>query len=213
MSATLLLMNIPLLLTSSRVVLALVVGALLLLESSMPYNVAICAVLFMVAAVTDFFDGRLARAWNQKTEVGAFLDPLADKLLVYLAFIYLTVVGGYPTWLLLVVFTRDIVTDSFRAFAVGKGRSMPANMVSKWKSVFQMTSISLLLVLGGAAELGNAGYWSAVLSGFINSQAFIIAFRVANGLMIVAAVTGVLGMVQYFVEHGPSLFRAKHVRS
>lgn len=196
-------MNFPIFLTSSRLVLAVVVAVLLLSVNVVPFRLTIATVLFVVAALTDFFDGRAARAWNQKTEIGAFLDPLADKLLVYLSFIYLTTVGGYPLWLLLVVFTRDIVTDTFRAFAVGKGHSMPANMVSKWKSLLQMVSLTLVLALGSVTEF----------QGVSESEAFFTVFSIANWLMIAAAVTGVIGMIQYFVQHSHVAFKSKKSRS
>lgn len=201
-------MNFPLALTVSRLVLALAVGLLLVLEEVVPFRVTICAVLFIVAAVTDYFDGRLARAWNQKTELGAFIDPLADKLLVYISFIYLTVVGVYPAWLLLALFTRDIAVDSLRSYAAGKGVSMPANAVGKGKSLFQMTSISLLLVLVAATELQRTTEWgNTAFASLIASMPFEWAFGATYWLMVAAAAVGAVSMVQYAVEYTPKLFR------
>lgn len=192
-------MNVPLLLTSSRLVLSVAVGALLVLGTVVPFRVPWAAALFIIAAVTDFFDGYLARRWKQTTPLGAFLDPLADKLLVYLPFLYLTSVGGYPVWLLLVVFTRDIVTDSLRAYAAGAGVSMPANTVSKWKSLFQMTSIGLLLALVSATELRSS---------LIDSPSFEAAFGATYWLMLAAAAVGWVGTAQYVAEHAHRLFHA-----
>lgn len=201
-------MNFPLALTVSRLVLAFAVGALLVLEDLVPFHVTICAVLFIVAAVTDYFDGRLARAWNQKTDLGAFVDPLADKLLVYLAFIYLTVVGVYPAWVLLALFTRDIAVDSLRSYAAGTGVSMPANTIGKWKSLFQMTSIALLLVLVATTELQRTTEWgNTAFASFIASMPFEWAFGVTYWLMVAAAAVGTVSMVQYAVEYAPKLFR------
>ncbi len=202
-------MNIPLILTSARIVLAVAVGVLLVLENAVPYHVTLAAACFVLAALTDFFDGRLARAWRQETKLGAFLDPLADKLLVYLAFIYLTLVQVYPAWVLLVLFTRDIVTDGFRGFAAGQGHSMPANVVSKWKSFFQMASIGLLLVLVSVVELQEAVGQGGVLGAVVDSSWFNAGFAVTHWLMVAAAAVGVVGTVQYFVEHGPAVFRSK----
>lgn len=205
-------MNFPLVLTASRVVLAVVVGALLVSENLVPFHVTAAAACFIAASLTDYFDGKLARAWNQQTPLGAFLDPLADKLLVYLSFLYLTTVQVYPVWLLLVVFTRDIVTDSFRAFAVGTGHTMPANMVSKWKSLFQMASIGLLLALVALTELQTFTAWGgAAFAPFVSSPWFDGAFNATYWLMVAAAAVGVVGTAQYFAEHGPSLFRGKNV--
>jgi len=206
-------MNFPLFLTASRLVLAVVVGVLLVTENLIPFHVSIAAVCFIVAAVTDFFDGRLARKWNQTTPLGAFLDPLADKLLVYLAFLYLTVASVYPAWLLLVVFTRDIVTDSLRAYSVGQGIAMPANMVSKWKSLFQMVSIGLLLVLIGIVELQTSTAWGNVFfASFLASPVTDKVFGATFWLMLAAAVTGIVGTVQYFVQCMPSLLKRSRVK-
>ncbi len=194
-------MNIPLQLTASRILMAAVIGIVLLLP--VPYRASICAILFIVAAVTDFIDGKLARAWGQSTPLGAFLDPLGDKLLVYLTFIYLTVVGMYPAWLLLLLFTRDIVTDSLRGFAAGKGVSMAANLPSKWKTLCQMSSIALLLVLVSITELASKG---AVSSAFLSAPLFEQAFGLTFWLMVIAAAVGIVGTVQYVVAYAPRLF-------
>lgn len=202
-------MNIPLSLTVSRVVLAPAVGALLLAQGFIPFRVTAAAACFILAAATDFFDGRLARKWNQTTALGAFLDPLADKLLVYLAFLYLATVGVYPAWLLMVLFTRDITVDALRGFAAGKGVSMPANAVGKWKSFFQMASIGLLLALVSLTELQASTAWgNAALSAAVASKPFEWAFAATYWIMLAAAAVGLVSMAQYVVEAAPRLFRA-----
>lgn len=206
-------MNIPLALTVSRLALAPVIGVLLVVES-LPFRVAAAAVLFIAGALTDFFDGRLARKWNQTTPLGAFIDPLADKLLVYVPFIYLAGVLAYPVWLLLVLFARDMSVDSLRAFAVGKGISMPANIVGKWKSLFQMASLGLLLALGGITQVQRVTEWgNAAFSGLIAGAPFEALFGVSYWLMVLAAVVGVVSMLQYVVEMAPKLFARPTVRS
>lgn len=206
-------MTLPLALTVSRLAAAPIIGVLLVVEW-IPLRVAVAGPLFVAAALTDFFDGRLARKRNQTSALGAFIDPLADKLLVYVAFIYLTAVLAYPVWLLLVLFTRDMAVDSLRAFAVGKGISMPANAVGKWKSWGQMVSIALLLLLGGVTQLQRATEWgNAALSDAIASQPFEALFGVSYWLMVIAAAVGVVSMVQYFVEMAPKLFAPSSVRS
>ena len=192
-------MNFPLFLTSARVVLALVTGAVLV--SGMPYNGPVAAACFVVAAATDFFDGRLARAWNQTTELGAFLDPLGDKLLVYIAFMHLTSVGLYPVWLLLLMFARDIAVDGLRAFSVGKGVSLPANLSGKWKSFLQMGSLALLLALGAVAQTQALSAWGSVaLAPVVASRAFDAAFGAVYWLMLAAVAVGYVSMAQYFAR-------------
>jgi CDP-diacylglycerol--glycerol-3-phosphate 3-phosphatidyltransferase len=202
-------MNFPLALTVSRLVFAVAIGAILVTES-LPLRGTAAAIAFIIAAATDFFDGRLARAWNQKTDLGAFIDPLADKLLVYLAFMYLTVVGVYPVWLLMAHFVRDIAVDSLRAYAAGKGVSMPANVPGKWKSFLQMGSIALVLVLVAITELQRTTEWgSAVFETAVGSVAFEAAFAAVFWLMLSSAAVGYVSMVQYFTEAGRPLFRSR----
>ncbi len=202
-------MNFPLLLTASRLVLAIVVGTLLVLEDAIPFHVSIAAACFIVASLTDFFDGRLARKWNQATPLGAFLDPLADKLLVYLAFIYLTTVLIYPVWLLLILFGRDMAVDGLRAFSVGKGVAMPANLIGKWKSFLQMGSIALLLALVSVTEVQRLTSWgNEALTWVLTSTGYEVAFGATYWLMLAAAAVGLVSMVQYFVESAPKLFRS-----
>jgi CDP-diacylglycerol--glycerol-3-phosphate 3-phosphatidyltransferase len=205
-------MTLPLALTASRLVLSLLAGALLL--APVPFHVTLAAVSFVVAAATDFFDGRIARARGQTSELGAFLDPLADKLLVYLSFIYLATVGVYPAWVLLVLFARDIAVDSLRGYAAGKGVSMPANVVGKWKSFFQMLSIGLLLALVAVAELQRSTAWgNDAFAAAVASRPFELAFGATYWLMVAGAAVGLVSMVQYFVEAAPKLFRAHLPRS
>jgi|GEM_PF-377315 len=200
-------MNVPLFLTFTRLILSIAVGALLVSEGVVPFHVTIAAAFFIVAAVTDFFDGYLARRWGQTSALGAFVDPLADKLLVYLSFIYLTTIGVYPVWLLLVLFTRDIVVDSLRAFSTGLGISMPANAVGKWKSLFQMSSIALLLIVVSMTQLQASTEWGNIaLAAAVSSAPFEWAFGATYWLMVAGAAVGVVSMIQYFVE-SPSLFR------
>jgi CDP-diacylglycerol--glycerol-3-phosphate 3-phosphatidyltransferase len=200
-------MNFPLALTVSRLVFAVAIGAILVTES-LPLRGTAAAIAFIVAAATDFFDGRLARAWNQKTELGAFIDPLADKLLVYLSFMYLTVVGVYPVWLLMAHFVRDIGVDSLRAYAAGKGVSMPANVPGKWKSFLQMGSIALVLVLVALTELQRTTEWgNAAFEAAVGSVAFEAAFAAVFWLMLASAAVGYVSMAQYFSEAGRPLFR------
>lgn len=205
-------MTLPLALTVVRCVLAIAAAGILLLDTLIPLHVAVAAVCFIVAAVTDFFDGRIARARNQTSPLGAFLDPLADKLLVYLLFIYLTVVGVYPAWLLLLLFTRDIVTDSLRAFVVGQGQSMPANIPSKWKSLFQMSSIGLLLVLVSLTEAERTTEWGRnALGSLVSSPLFGQAFGLTFWLMVLAAAVGIVGTIQYGTQYASVFMKKKKI--
>ncbi len=120
----------------------------------------------------------------------------------------------YPVWLLLLVFLRDMVTDSLRAFAAGEGVSMPANMISKWKSLFQMASIGVLLVLVALTELQRSTGWgNDVFESIVGSPLFEKAFGATYWLMIAAAAVGIVGTIQYIVEYAPTVFKKHHSHS
>lgn len=195
-------MNLPLALTVSRFVFAIVVGVLLWMQQAMPFHIVLAAALFITAATTDYIDGELARRRNQKTPLGAFLDPLADTLLVYLAFINLTILGVYPAWLLLVLFARDIVTDALRSFAAGQGTSIPANLASKGKTTLQMASIALMLTLGAITEVqGTTAWGETALAPLIESPLFDAAFGLTYWLMVLSAAIGIVGTAQYMSQY------------
>lgn len=103
-------------------------------------------VCFVVASITDFIDGRLARAKNQVTDLGAFLDPLADKMLVNLTFLALVVQNLVPLWMFAVILIRDFAVDGVRMMAARQGRTLAANKSGKLKTMVQMLTITLILL-------------------------------------------------------------------
>lgn len=110
-------------------------------------------VIFVIAASTDYVDGHLARKWNQVTDLGKFLDPVADKLLVDSLLIYLILphFGAsltIPTFCVIVMIVRDLVVDALRFIAAGKGVVLAANIFGKVKTVLQMIAIPLVLLNG-----------------------------------------------------------------
>lgn len=201
-------MQLPLLLTGSRIASSIVIALLLLFNEFVPLAFLIATILFALGAATDFFDGRIARARNQVTPLGSLLDPLGDKLIVWLPFLYLTVTGMYPLWILLVLFTRDMVTESVRSFVVGHGVSVPGNAISRWKSLFQMCSLTLMLLLIACVDLTQAT-GSAEMEAFMQSVLFEQLFGLTFWLMLASAAVGIVGMVQYFVDYSSILFKKK----
>ena len=117
------------------------------------------ALLFVLASTTDFFDGFIARAWNQKTELGAILDPLADKMLVLAAFLGLMVIDRANSWAILLILTREFFITGIRVASASKGYSVAASMAGKVKTVAQMFAIGFLMMNWPYA---NALLWLAV---------------------------------------------------
>jgi len=160
--------NIPILLTWLRVALIpLVVGVYYLPTTMLPVadqNLAATAV-FIVAAVTDWFDGFLARRWNQTSAFGAFLDPVADKLMVAGALLVLVQLDRANAVLSFVIIGREIAISALREWMaqIGAAKSVAVSSLGKIKTTAQMTAIPLLLfhdVLFGAVD---TQFWGARL--------------------------------------------------
>ena len=122
------------------------------LEINLVYIIVM--VIFVVASVTDKIDGDLARKWNQVTDLGKFLDPVADKLLVNSMLIYLAVphfvsdTMTIPLFCIIIMILRDLVVDALRFVAANKGIVLAANIFGKLKTVLQMIAIPVVLVNG-----------------------------------------------------------------
>ena len=152
--------NIPILLTWLRVALIpLVVGVYYLPTTMLPVadqNLA-ATLVFIVAAVTDWFDGFLARRWNQTSAFGAFLDPVADKLMVAGALLVLVQLDRANAVLSFVIIGREIAISALREWMaqIGASKSVAVSSLGKIKTTAQMTAIPLLLfhdVLAGAID-------------------------------------------------------------
>ena len=160
-------MNLPTKLTLSRIVIVVVmlIGlftcdilhevGVLTMPTLGPVNVAylICFVLFIIASITDALDGKIARKYNLVTDMGKFLDPVADKLLVNLTLIYLARPhfglanqATIPLFCVIIMIGRDLIIDAFRLAAASKGSILAANIFGKLKTVFQMIAIPMVFL-------------------------------------------------------------------
>ena len=141
-----------------------------------PISIAGCIALwaFVVGAISDFLDGYLARKLNLVTNFGKLIDPLADKILVCSAFVYLTYVGMCPFWATIIIVFREFLVTGLRQLAVEQGKVMAADRSGKWKTAVQLTyCISCLVHLCYAGNLpeplhslsvGEGGYWLREIS-------------------------------------------------
>ncbi len=139
-------MNLPNGLTIIRVVAIPVILALLF--STGPVYQIITAVLFLLVSITDTLDGYLARRLGLVTTLGKFLDPLADKLLVVTTLIALIPSRDVPFWIVIVIVGREIAVTGLRGIAVSQGTVISASIWGKYKTVFEVAAITLL-ILGG----------------------------------------------------------------
>lgn len=102
--------------------------------------------VFVIASVTDFFDGFIARSWNQMTKLGSILDPLADKMLVLAGFIGLIVLDRASAFAIFLILSREFFITGLRVVAVAEGKSVASTMAGKIKTVIQMIAIGFLIM-------------------------------------------------------------------
>jgi CDP-diacylglycerol--glycerol-3-phosphate 3-phosphatidyltransferase len=151
--------------TGLRIVLAPVVMALVLAET---FTAA--AVVFVVAAATDWVDGRLARRWGVTSKLGSFLDTTADKLLVTAALVGLLAEGRTSPWVVLVIVGRELVMLGLRGAVAAGGRHLEASALGKWKTTIQFGAIVLAMLRPDVVIAGAyLDQWAMVLAAVITA--------------------------------------------
>lgn len=139
-------MNLPNKLTVMRVILIPFFVAALLYDNGSSQTMRIVAnVIFIVASLTDLFDGKIARKYNLITNFGKFMDPLADKLLVCSALICLIQLGQLPAWVVIIIISREFIISGFRLVAADNGIVIAASYWGKFKTTFQMIAVILMI--------------------------------------------------------------------
>ncbi|MBR4030425.1 MAG: CDP-diacylglycerol--glycerol-3-phosphate 3-phosphatidyltransferase [Clostridia bacterium] len=137
-------MNLPNKLTIFRIILVPFFVAFLLIE--FPNNNIVSAILFVIASLTDFLDGYIARKNNLVTDFGKFADPIADKILVISACVCLVEKGVIPAWSVLIIIFREFVISGLRMAAASKNVVIPADKLGKLKTLTQMIALILLIL-------------------------------------------------------------------
>ncbi len=158
-------MNTPNMLTLLRIFLVPVFTVLMLTPAGGKWSDIAAGIIFIIASLTDTLDGYLARKNNQVTTFGKFMDPLADKLLVCTALICLTGLQRLPAWVTIVIVAREFIISGFRLIAAEKGVVIAASYWGKFKTVFQMLMVIVLVFnLGGWLDTaGMVLMWIAVV--------------------------------------------------
>ena len=166
-------MNLPNKLTLTRIILVPVFMVFVSMtqigtEDFNPTWYLVAGIIFAVASFTDFLDGHLARKWNMVTDFGKFADPLADKLLTTVAFIYMLRDGVCSPVVLCIILAREFAVSGLRMVAAGAkdGKVIAANMWGKVKTVLPMLTIILyffMAALGGPTDIGMTSFVAQVL--------------------------------------------------
>ncbi len=143
-------LNLPNILTILRLLAAPGI-AIMFLYFNRPWADWFALVLFVSAALTDFVDGYLARAWKQESRFGAMLDPIADKAMVIIALLVITGFSGMNPWILLpatFILFREVCVSGLREFLGSKAGLLQVTTLAKWKTTAQMVGIALLFATG-----------------------------------------------------------------
>ncbi|ACR28154.2 CDP-diacylglycerol--glycerol-3-phosphate 3-phosphatidyltransferase [Burkholderia glumae] len=183
--------NFPIFLTWVRIVLIpLVVGVFYLPDVMMSAghrNLA-AALIFVLAALTDWFDGFLARKWNQTSAFGAFLDPVADKLMVTAALLVLVQLTRIDAAIALVIIGREIAISALREWMaqIGASKSVAVNSLGKFKTACQMVAIPMLLYygelpIGGSITIDTRmlGLWLIYLAAVLTIWSMLYYMKLA----------------------------------
>lgn len=142
--------TIPNILTTLRLLAAPGV-VLMFLYFTRPWADWFALILFVSAAVTDWFDGYLARLWKQESKLGAMLDPIADKAMVVIALLVITGYAGMDPWILLpatVIMFREVFVSGLREFLGDTAGTLKVTKLAKWKTTAQMVAIAVLFATG-----------------------------------------------------------------
>jgi len=135
--------------------------------------------VFLLASLTDFLDGFIARRRGQVTKLGKLLDPAADKILVSAALISLIELDVAPAWMVMVMLAREFLISAFRSLAAGEGIVMSASFWGKTKTVLQIVAISLLIIyerLGEFEHLAPISLWLAMIATLVSGFEYLFRY-------------------------------------
>lgn len=143
--------------------------------------------LFAVASITDYLDGYLARIWNQTSNIGRMLDPIADKLLISVCLLLLAAdteqtIAGWSLWAAITILCREILVSGLREYLAALKVSVPVTRIAKWKTTIQMVSIAFLLagpagdkILPYTTQMGIVLLWLAAILTFYSGYDYFKA--------------------------------------
>ena len=214
--------NLPNVLTLLRLIAAPGV-AVMFLYFTRPYADWFALALFVLAAITDWFDGYLARAWKQETKLGAMLDPIADKAMVVIALMVIVGFSSWSPWLVLpatVILFREVFVSGLREFLGDVAGTLKVTRLAKWKTTCQMIAIAVLFSQGvfehylGMSVFGmDAQMIAAILSGEEEDMLGLLwkltgmewSGRIGLWLLWLAATLTAITGVDYLVKAVPHL--------
>lgn len=190
-------MNLPNKLTVLRIAIVPLMIATLLI--GFPHHYLVSGLLFGIAALTDFFDGRIARKRNLITDFGKFADPLADKILVISALVCFTELSITSSVVAIVVLFREFAVTSIRLVAASNGKVVAANMWGKAKTVSQIIAIAVTFALQYIAELMSMSI--IPVSADVLSQCTLVFYIVSNVCLWISAALALISGIIYIKDN------------
>ena len=193
--------NVPNLLSLSRMLTTVPIFVLILLNA--PWAFLTATALFILASVTDFFDGYLSRRFKVVSPLGVFLDLTADKVFVSAILIALVQIGLVPAWIVVIIVTREFLVTGMRSMAAAKGKVIPAGMWGKQKTLITMIALCLLLFAKGlgAHELSLFPAMLHFTSQTVNFSNILLL--VADAGLILATLWTALSGAEYMISALP----------
>jgi CDP-diacylglycerol---glycerol-3-phosphate 3-phosphatidyltransferase len=189
--------TLPNLLSASRLFATILVFVLVLVDQ--PWAFLTATALFVLASLTDFFDGYLARRLKVVSSFGAFLDLTADKVFVSAILVALVQVGLVPAWIVFVIVTREFLVTSLRSIAAEKGKKIPPSMWGKQKTFITLVAMAVLLLAKGlgAHQLSLFPLMLTFNSQTVNAAELLLLL--SNILLIVAVIWTAFSGIEYTI--------------
>lgn len=194
-------MNLPNKLTISRIVLVFVF-MYFLFTAGIAFKI-MSLITFILAALTDYFDGKIARERNLVTNLGKILDPIADKLLTLSAFLAFVQMGIIPAWMVLIIILRELLITGLRLFAATFNKIIASSKSGKHKTFSQISAIIIILIFLIIKEFGQTyGFWQ----GNIEKISHIFIYTV---MLITVILTGLSG-ISFLIKNKDIFLNAKN---
>lgn len=171
-----------------------------LANTEITYSNLVILVIFLIASLTDFLDGYLARKNNLVTTFGKFLDPIADKLLVLSALMMLVEMDKIPAWIPIIIAAREFIVSGIRMLAAGEGNVIAASWLGKIKTVSQMIAISLAFV--------DVNAFMRFISGNLSNGALILNI-IMSFSMSISVVATIWSGLDYFIKSKEIILKSK----
>jgi CDP-diacylglycerol--glycerol-3-phosphate 3-phosphatidyltransferase len=195
--------NLPNLLSLIRLAATALVVTFVLIDQ--PWSFLIATLLFLLASITDFFDGYLARRFQVTSSLGVFLDLTADKIFVAAILISLVQISLVPAWIVIIIVAREFLVTGLRSMAAAKGKVIPAGMWGKQKTFITLIAMGGILLAKGLGAHHLSLFPPTLV---FNSQTLNLAelmLLAADALLLVAVFWTIMSGIEYFIGALPLL--------